>query len=119
MRPTPSAVVETWVRAQNRAELYTTAITVADIGFGLGRLPAGRRKQELEAAADEVFSDFADQVLSFNVAAAGLFGAIVSGRERAGAPIEGFDAQIASICQVHGAPLATRNVKDFEAQALS
>ncbi|GEM_PF-6309488 len=30
-----------------------------------------------------------------------------------GLPIEGFDAQIAAICRVRGAALATRNIKDF------
>ncbi|MBA3840325.1 MAG: VapC toxin family PIN domain ribonuclease, partial [Thermoleophilaceae bacterium] len=39
---------------------------------------------------------------------------IVIRRERAGLPIDGFDAQIASICHTHGAALATRNLKDFE-----
>ncbi len=41
------------------------------------------------------------------------YAGIVSSRDRAGAPIDGFDAQIAAICHVHGATLATRNVKDF------
>jgi predicted nucleic acid-binding protein len=34
-------------------------------------------------------------------------------RATLGLPIEGFDAQIASICRAHRAVLATRNVKDF------
>lgn len=38
---------------------------------------------------------------------------MVTRRDRAGLPIDGFDAQIASICCVHDAVLATRNVKDF------
>ena len=53
-------------------------------------------------------------MLPFDAAAAGRYGSIVDGRERAGRPIDGFDAQIASICQVHGATLATRNTRDFE-----
>ena len=36
-----------------------------------------------------------------------------SDRDRAGTPIDGFDAQIASICRTHNATLATRNDKDF------
>ena len=41
------------------------------------------------------------------------YAAVVAERERAGAPIDGFDAQIAAICLAHNATLATRNVKDF------
>jgi len=37
----------------------------------------------------------------------------VSGRDRSGLPVDGFDAQIAAICRVHDAALATRNVADF------
>jgi predicted nucleic acid-binding protein len=36
----------------------------------------------------------------------------------AGTPIDGFDAQIASICRAHDATLATRNVKDFDSTGI-
>lgn len=84
-----------------------------EIGYGIQRLADGHRKDLLQGAAEEVFSAFTEQVLSFDVAAARQYGQIVGDRERSGAPVEGFDAQIASICRVHGAALATRNVKDF------
>ena len=42
------------------------------------------------------------------------YGEIVSRSERAGHPIDGFDAQIASICCEHDAALATRNATDFQ-----
>jgi predicted nucleic acid-binding protein len=113
MRPVPAPAVERWVRSRPAADLYTTAITVAEIGSGLERLPDGRRKTELTATATEVFSAFAEHILPFDSEAAGIYGTIVIGRERAGAPITGFDAQIAAICTATGATLATRNVKDF------
>lgn len=114
MRPAPDARVVAWVRAQDGGDLYTTAITVAEIGYGVERLPDGARKALLRATATQVFSAFVDHVLAFDAGAAALYGAIVSARERAGAPIDGFDAQIAAICRRHGAGLATRNVRDFE-----
>jgi len=60
-----------------------------------------------------VFATFQDQVLSFDSAAAGHYAEVVGGRDHIGLPIDGFDAQIASICRAHGAALATRNLKDF------
>lgn len=60
-----------------------------------------------------MFSAFADHVLAFDATAAVDYAGIVSSRERAGTPIDGFDAQIAAICRARGATLATRNVKDF------
>ena len=46
------------------------------------------------------------------------YAGIVIQRDRAGAPIDGFDAQIAAISRVHGAALATRNVKNFSGTAI-
>lgn len=113
MRPSPSERVRDWVRRQPGKDLYTSAITVAEIRYGIERLPEKRRKVELRSTAVEVFDAFADRVLAFDVAAAEQYSLIVSHRERLGTPIEGFDAQIAAICRAHGAALATRNVSDF------
>ena len=113
MRASPSPVVVGWVRGNER-ELYTTSITLAEIGYGIERLADGRRRDLLRSTADEVFADFAERVLSFDAQAAMAYAAIVSGRDRAGLPIDGFDAQIAAICRAHRAALATRNAKDFQ-----
>ena len=114
MRPAPSAVVRRWLRGQVASELCTTAITVAEIRYGLERLGDGRRKDRLVAAADEIFTAFSEDILPFDANAAGHYGEIVVHRDRAGLPIDGVDAQIAAICRAHGAALATRNAKDFQ-----
>jgi predicted nucleic acid-binding protein len=114
MRPSPSPLVQEWVSAHVAGELCTTAITVAEIRYGLERLRHGRRKDRLLAAADEVFTAFSDYVLPFDADAVACYALVVAHRERIGLPIEGFDAQIAAICRARGAALATRNVKDFQ-----
>lgn len=114
MKPAPAPAVVGWVRGHDPTELYTTSITLAEITYGIQRLQDGRRKALLQATADEVFSTFAEHVLAFDTGAARQYGQIVSHREDVGAPIEGVDAQIASICRAHHAALATRNVKDFQ-----
>jgi hypothetical protein len=114
MRPEPAPGVASWVRDRDRRELRTTAITLAEIRYGIARLPDGRRKQVLLAAADEIFSAFSDQVLPVDAVAAEQYAVIASSRERAGKPIAGFDALIAAVCRSQGAALATRNVSDFD-----
>ena len=114
MRPEPSTRVLAWVRGHEDTELYTTAITLAEIRYGIERLADGRRKELLRTTADAVFGSFAEQVLPFDARAALRYAAIVSGRDRTGRPIDGFDAQIASICRECQATLATRNGADFE-----
>jgi predicted nucleic acid-binding protein len=62
MKPSPAPVVRDWVRACCGKELYTTSITLAEIRYGIERLPAGRRRDLLKATADDVFAVFEDQV---------------------------------------------------------
>ena len=113
MRPEPAGGVASWIRDRDRRELRTTSITLAEISYGLARLPDGRRKHALLAAASAVFRAFADQVLPVDATAARHYAAIALGRERSGRPISGFDALIAAVCRSHGAALATRNLTDF------
>ncbi|HZK91708.1 MAG TPA: PIN domain-containing protein [Stellaceae bacterium] len=49
MLPSPSLVVLSWLRGVPIFELATTAICIAEIGYGLARLPFGRRRSEREA----------------------------------------------------------------------
>ena len=114
MRSQPAPQVASWVRDRDRRELRTTAITLAEIRYGIARLPDGRRKQVLLTAADDIFSAFADQVVPVDTAAAEHYAVIASSREQAGKPIAGFDALIAAVCRSQGATLATRNVSDFD-----
>lgn len=114
MRPSPASTVVDWIHAQDQGELYTTSITLAEVRYGIERLDASRRNELFASTADEIFNAFGDYVLPFDRSAAIHYAAIVSGRDRLGFPIDGFDAQIAAICAANNATLATRNVKDFQ-----
>ena len=63
MRSAPSPNVTAWVRHQRPGALVTTAITVAELRFGLARLPVGRRSRQLREAADEVLAAFPGLIL--------------------------------------------------------
>ena len=114
MRPSPAPTVVAWLGQQARGSLTTTtAVTVAEIGFGLARSPAGRRDTQLQQVGVDVLAAFPGQVLALDAAAAALYGEIAAARERAGYPVDALDAQIAAICRSCAATLATRNTKDF------
>ena len=114
MKAEPSARVESWARRHAARDLRLAAITVAEVLYGIGRLPRGRRKTAIRRAATDLFGRFAEQILPFDAHAAPYYAEIVDRRDRLSATISGYDAQIAAICRVHGATLATRNVKDFD-----
>ena len=114
MKPAPAERVVRWVAAQPPTSLYTTSVTQAEILHGVMLLPAGRRRNAVEAAAEAMFKeDFAGRVLPFGSDAARLYARIAAERRRAGRPISHFDAQIAAITRAAGAAVATRNVTDY------
>lgn len=113
MRAEPAPAVLSWLQQSSGDSLYTTTITVAEIRYGVARLPEGRRRESLHQAANEIFAAFPRQVLPFDLAAANAYADIVTTRESLGTKIDGFDAQIAAICRSQAAALATRHTKDF------
>lgn len=114
-RHAPAPGVISWLDSLTAAQVATTAITAAELLYGVARMPEGNRKTELAAAIHELLSDdFQGRVLSFHEPAARRYADIVTGRERLGRPIGVADAQIAAICRTIEATLATRNIDDFD-----
>ncbi len=113
MRPAPAPRVWAWAARQAGPDLYTTAITAAEIRYGIERLPSGHRRDELTTAAVGIFGRFNDKILPFDLVAAEQYALIVNRRDQLGMPIDALDAQIAAICRPRQAELATRNVTDF------
>ena len=113
--PRPDPTVIEWLGAQNYQHVYLTALTSAEVRHGLSHLPPGKRQTLLQAAVEALFeNEFAGRILPFDEAASFCYAQLVVERERAGRPIQAFDAQIAAIARAHGATVATRNTKDFE-----
>lgn len=114
MRPAPEPKVLAWLDAQPANALWLTSVNVAELLFGLARLPDGARKRGLLASfAAMLEADFGGRVLDFDLRAATVFAEMAADRERAGHRVGLADGQIAAICREHGATLATRNVRHF------
>ena len=112
--PAPTAAVIDWLARQHPSSVFTTAVTEAEILYGLRLLPEGRRRRDLEEAILPIFSeDFSGRVLPFDRDASDVYATLATDRRKAGRPISQFDAQIAAIAISRGASLATRNVSDF------
>jgi predicted nucleic acid-binding protein len=119
LRPEPAPAVITWLSAQEGSRVYLTAVTEAELRYGVAILPKGTRQAALEDAVEGMLSeDFRDRVLPFDSAAAITYARIAAARRRAGRPISQFDCQIAAIVRTRGATLATRNGADFEGCSL-
>jgi toxin FitB len=114
MRPQPAVGVVAWLDKQPSVEVFTSAISRAEIELGILRLPAGRRQEALSRAVRVMIEEkLARRCLPFDEEAARHYARVVSARMRAGRPISVEDAQIAAIALAHRMPLATRNTADF------
>jgi len=115
MRAEPDARVIAWhERPDVSTRLAITAISVAELFAGIETMDDGRRRRLLLDRTESALStQYERRVLTFDVDAARAFAVIRAARRRAGLPVAALDAQIAAICLVHDATLATRNVRDF------
>jgi predicted nucleic acid-binding protein len=115
MAPVQEPVVVGWFASVAPASVFTTAVTRAEILYGIRILPEGRRKAGLDANVAKIFdARLSGRVLSFDTPAADAYANIVALRRALGRPMLQFDAQIAAIAISRGASIATRNVRDFE-----
>lgn len=103
-----------WLDGLPAESVWTTAITVFEVRFGIELLAAGRRRRRLEEAFVEALAeDFEGRILPFDQAAAEAAGSIAADRRRAGRTVEIRDVQIAGIVTTRKATLATRNLQHF------
>ena len=111
-----SPTVRRWVAVQRvTSPLSITAITVAEILYGIELLPRGKRRDSLLQDAEAMFrEDIVHKILAFDEQAARAFSTIAAARRVGGRPTSTLDAQIAAIALANDATLATRNTSDFE-----
>jgi toxin FitB len=115
LKPAPSEIVLDWLAAQDPREVFITAVTQAEVLYGIERMPSGKRKAHLLASVERVFVErFPGRILAFQEDAARMYAKLVGHRIAIGRPISQFDAMIAAIARSQGADLATRNTRDFE-----
>ena len=88
-------------------------IELSVIEYGLRGMPAGRRQRHLQQRWAKVLDTFVDQVVFYDVNAAGQTAAVLAAAAATGRPMSLADAQIAGICVAGQYDLATRNVGDF------
>jgi predicted nucleic acid-binding protein len=103
-----------WLDLQPAESVWTTAVTVFEIRFGLELLPPGRRKRQLEDAFSRALDeDFQGRILAFDAEAAEEAASRAAERRAVGKTVDFRDIEIAGIVSARRAALATRNVRHF------
>lgn len=115
IRAEPAQIVLDWFGQHDATDLFISAVTEAELRTGVAILPYGQRRDRLQLAIDAMIDqDFQGRVLPFDSLAAKAYAEIAAQRRAAGRPIAEADCQIAAIARAKDAPIATRNVKDFD-----
>ena len=108
----PRPVAEVLRRLEREQEECATAAPVAhELRYGLRRLPAGRRRQQLTEAVEGALARL--PVLPYDDEAARWHADQRARLETAGQVRPHVDGQIAAVAATVGLVLVTRNLKDF------
>ena len=114
----PEPRVKAWVDSQLATALFINAVTVMEIMDGIGMLPSGRKRAEIDAIMTAAIQDFDQRILAFDLDAAVAYGQITERTRRAGYNVSTPDAMIAAIAEVHGMAVATRDEGAFVAMGV-
>ena len=114
-RPHP-ALAAAWFRARTEA-LYLSTISAAEIESGIAKLRrtgSGRRADNLRQWFDRILADYADRLLTFDLAAARIAG-VLGNSAQADGRYPGFaDVAIAAIAKSRELVIVTLNLRHFE-----
>jgi tRNA(fMet)-specific endonuclease VapC len=92
-----------------RPDVLVPQPVVAEIRYGLARLPPSRRRTQLTSRLDLILEDLVRATWTDEVSE--VFARVKAVLERAGTRLEDFDIAIAAHALAHGAILATANVR--------
>jgi predicted nucleic acid-binding protein len=109
-----------WIDAQIIETLYLSAISLAELRFGVAVLREGKRRDLLHQRLEQrVLPLFAGRILSFDAPASDAYATLRSRARAAGKAIAPADGYIAGIAAIHGFAVATRDTSPFEAAGVA
>ncbi|UZD69369.1 type II toxin-antitoxin system VapC family toxin [Brucella sp. JSBI001] len=115
MKPEQAPAVRDWLDEQAAETLYLSSVTVAELLFGIGAMPDGRRKQRLATTLDGLLPLFEGRILPFDTNAARHYADLAVAARKAGKGFPTPDGYIAAIAADQGFAVATRDASAFNA----
>lgn len=114
-KPRPNPGVIAWLANADEDRVFLSVITVAELLYGIERLPLGTRRESLsEWLEQELPLRFESRILGIDAVVADLCGRLIAQSESMGKRIEITDAFVAATAQIRECTVVTRNVSHFE-----
>lgn len=115
-KPVPSPSLMAWLSEQADEDLFASSLTIAEIRHGILRMPAGKKRRELERwfdGAEGPQAIFAGRVLPFDEKAALVWAWLMADGFAKGKPRNALDMIIAAVAEANDCVVVTDNEKDF------
>jgi predicted nucleic acid-binding protein len=112
-RKSPDPEVIKWL-ARNRRRLRMPAVVLAELRYGVEKLPPSRQRTELERWLASLTAGFEGRILAFDAKAAEAHGRLRARLKLQGKAMDAPDSYLAAIALSLGIPVASRNLKHFE-----
>lgn len=118
-RVAPDPRVLAWMDEQVVETLFLSAITVAELRFGIAAMPQGKRRTLYQERLErEVLPAFSGRVLPFDLDASKAYAELMARARSAGLAISNADGYIAATAAARGLMVATRDTRPFQAAGL-
>lgn len=119
-KPTPEPDVLAWIDAQLVESLYLSAITVAEVRYGIAAMPDGKRRTLYHNRFErDVLPAFKSRVLAFDLDTSQHYAELMASARAAGRAISRADGYIAATAASRGFAVATRDTSPFQAAGLN
>ncbi|MFB2553918.1 type II toxin-antitoxin system VapC family toxin [Ensifer soli] len=119
-KPAPEPTVVAWLDAQTVETLFISAITIAELRFGIAAMPSGKRQTTLRDRLEaDVLPLFSGRILPFDLATSLAYSNLMARARLSGKAIGKADGYIAATALANGFAVATRDASPFEAAGLN
>ncbi len=112
LKPEPK-VIE-WLEAQSDDLLFISVLTVGELEKGIVRMPASKRKTDLEVFLETMIARFDRRLITIDTTIMRRWGMMMGNLQKGGRILPIIDSLMAATALEHNLTIVTRNEDDFD-----
>lgn len=112
-KPAPDTKVISWLSSQIEESLFLSVLTIGEIEKGIAKLPASKRKNNLEAFLESLVTRFDRRILPLDTQTLRRWGRLIGSLEKKGRILPIVDSLLTATALEYDLTIITRNTNDF------